>query len=362
MRFGARAGVWLTALGVAVFEVVGTFGASHNEPNRRVIDAVGIGLVLLGPIALLARERAPRTVTLAAMASTTVYLARGYAFGPVFLSVAIALVLLMLRSDRTGAWGLAGLWLVGFGIAESIDPYRDHSLWIGLLFVAGWLAVVLTVTELVRAVREQRASRMQTERDEQRLEIARELHDVLAHNISLVNVQASVALHLIDDHPERARPALAAIKDASHEALVELRAALDVLRDGAAPKLPSPRVADLAALVDAVCASGLRVELDLGELPALPEAVELAAFRIVQEALTNVTRHAHATHAWVRVSYDDEEVMVAVTDDGVGGEPSGGKGLVGMRERAHAIGGTVDAGQSASGRGFGVTARLPVRL
>lgn len=200
--------------------------------------------------------------------------------------------------------------------------------------------------------------------------IAQELHDVLAHNISLISVQAGVALHLLDERPEQARPALAAIKEASRDALDELRSVLDVLRQGqAAPRAPTSGIHDLRALVERTRATGLDVQLEITGTPRpLPTDVDLAALRIVQEALTNVVRHADADRATVRVTYGDEHVTVQVDDDG--GDPlprarsaalhagTLGSGLAGMRERAQAVGGTFQAGPRR-GRGFGVRATLP---
>jgi signal transduction histidine kinase len=192
--------------------------------------------------------------------------------------------------------------------------------------------------------------------------LAQELHDVLAHNISLINVQASVALHLIDEQPDQAKPALTNIKEASREALHELRTALDVLRRGEdAPRSPAPRLAELESLVAGHRSGGLDVRLDHQDpVPPLPAAVELAAFRIVQEALTNISRHARARTATVRIGYDDG-VDIEVIDDGVGGAMTPGNGIGGMRQRATALGGTVQAGPQPGGGGFRVAAHLPVR-
>ena len=233
--------------------------------------------------------------------------------------------------------------------------------------------VVLAVSEVVRTRREQAAQRERAEADErqrrvdeERLRLAQDLHDVLAHNISLINVQASVALHLLDDDPEQARPALATIKDVSKDALHELRTALDLLRRGAddeAPRSPTPRLADLDALVAGVRAGGLDVRLEQPATPpTLPAPVESAAYRIVQEALTNVTRHAHARTVTVRLGYDDG-VTIEVTDDGRGGPAEPGNGIRGMKERAAALGGTADAGPvPGTGGGFRVTAHLPATI
>jgi len=225
---------------------------------------------------------------------------------------------------------------------------------------------MLAIAELVRVRHMQSAERRrlaeQDERrreDQQRLLLAQELHDVLAHNISMINVQASVALHLIDEQPDRARPALVNIKAASHDALQELRAALDALRHGEdAPRAPAPTLADLDGLVDSVRAGGLDIHVTIdGPVEPLPSAVELAAFRIVQEALTNVTRHARARDVSVHLEYADG-VTIEVLDDGVGGSPSAGNGIVGMRERAMALGGSVIA-EPQPGGGFLVAAHLP---
>jgi signal transduction histidine kinase len=361
-----RSAVWISALGIAVFQVVGSFGASDNQPERRAIDGVALALVLLGPAALAWRERWPLAAVAVTSAAANTYVALGYPYGPVFLSVVVALFAAIQAGHRRPAWALAAAGYAGFVVASLADSRRPGPSVVHLALVAGWLLVVLAVSEVVRIRRDQAAERKRAEHDErqrrigeQRLRLAQELHDVLAHNISLINVQASVALHLIDDQPDQARPALANIKEASRDALHELRTALDVLRHGEeAPLAPAPRLADLDTLVAGVRASGLEVRLEGdGPAPPLPAAVELAAYRIVQEALTNVSRHAHASAVTVRLAYADG-VTVEVTDDGIGGLVGPGNGIVGMRERAAALGGTVEAGPGPGG-GFRVSAHLP---
>ncbi|MGH9000260.1 MAG: sensor histidine kinase, partial [Acidimicrobiia bacterium] len=201
---------------------------------------------------------------------------------------------------------------------------------------------------------------------EERMRIARELHDVLAHNISLINVQAGVALHLMDDKPEQARTALAAIKEASGDALREVRSVLGMLRsvDEAAPRHPAPSLSRLGSLVSRAEAAGLRVRVEAeGEARPLPTGLDLAAFRIVQEALTNVARHAGAAGATVRVGYGTDALAIEVEDDGRGqGPPTSrgtGSGIAGMRQRAAALGGTLEAGPRPEG-GFRVRAHLPL--
>ena len=372
-----RTAVWASALAIGVFEVVGTFGAASNQPERRSIDVLALVLVVAGPVALAWRDRWPLAAVVVAEVSAIVYVAAGYPYGPIFLSAVVALFTAVQAGHRRAAWLLAGAGYVGLIVAFAVDPRDVHGPGpLKLAVVAGWLVVVLAVSEAVRLRRAQIDERSRAESEErqrrageQRLLLAQELHDVLAHNISMINVQASVALHLLDEQPEQARPALTTIKAASREALQELRAALDLLRNAdGAPLTPTPRLADLGTLVDGVRRTGLAVRLDEAARPtAVPVAVEVAAYRIVQEALTNVTRHAGATEVVVRLGAtpDGDGVTVEVTDDGAGdtggaGPVVAGNGITGMRERAAALGGTLDAGRRPDG-GFQVVAHLPGR-
>lgn len=358
--------VWLSALGIAVFQVVGSFGAADNQPDRRAIDVLAVVLVLLGPAALAVRDRWPLPAVAVAVGAADVYLGFGYPYGPIFVSVVVALFTAVVAGHRRATWVLAAAGYVGFVVAHALDDRVEEVSPVHLSLVAGWLVVVLSVSEVARIRRDQAAEREQAALDErqrrlgeQRLGLAQELHDVLAHNISMINVQASVALHLIDDQPDQVRPALANIKEASREALHELRAALDVLRRGDdVPLDPAPRLADLDRLVAGVRAGGLDVRLAHDPPPEpLPAATELAAYRIVQEALTNVARHAQARTVEVRVGYVDG-VTVEVLDDGIGGSAVPGNGITGMHERASALGGSLDAGPRPRG-GFRVAAHLP---
>jgi signal transduction histidine kinase len=213
----------------------------------------------------------------------------------------------------------------------------------------------VAVSELVRVRREQwardRAERAQAaarRADEERLRIARELHDVLAHSISVINVQAGVGLALLDSDPEQARSALTTIKEASREALGEVRQVLATLRaPGDAPRAPVPGLDRLPELVEQAAAAGLAVEVR-GAPPKLPPGIDLAAFRIVQEALTNVRKHSGARRAELRFALHDGRVDIRIADDGQGSSGSDGGvdrphyGLPAMRERATSIGATVD--------------------
>ena len=367
---------WASALGIGVFQLVGSFGAAGNQPERRPIDALAVALVLAGPLALAWRDRWPLVAVGISLAAVDIYIGLGYPYGPIFLSVVVALYSAVQAGRRRATWLLATAGYAGYAVASFLDPRADPDQGIvHLALVAGWLVGVLAVSELVRISRANAAERARVQQEDddrrrnaQRLALAQELHDVLAHDISLINVQAGVALHLLDEHPEQARPALATIKETSRDALHELRAALDVLRRGEdAPRAPAPTLADLEALVGAVQAGGLDVRLDHEPLPAsLPAEVQLAAFRIVQESLTNVSRHARATSATVRLRNDRGALTIEVEDDGTGAVPAtggamgDGMGLTGMRQRAEALGGTLTAGPRAGG-GFRVLAVLPLR-
>jgi signal transduction histidine kinase len=383
------------ALALAVFAVVGTFGAAQGQPEARDLDPLAILLVLATPVALIFRRTRAPVALAVGLASVSTYLALDYPKGPIFLGLVLAYVNAVVQGWRRLALAVlvAGYVVIGWVLPlRGDEPWPDWTL---VVVLGAWLAVLASASELLRSrlerAGERQAARAEEARrraSEERLRIARELHDVLAHNISLINVRAGVALHLIDEKPdaidpEQVRPALAAIKDASKEALGELRSVLDVLRQGeAAPLAPTAGLADLDSLAERARGTGLdvRVERLNGDgraVPAddvtrgLPAGVDLAAFRIAQEALTNVVRHAAATRATVRLRRTPDLLEVQVDDDGTGaaGAPlaptdagvdrGASGGITGMRERAQALGGTAEAGPRP-GRGFRVRARFPL--
>jgi signal transduction histidine kinase len=363
----------LPALVIGVIQVVGTHFAARHQLDRNTLDALGYALLVAGPLALVVRRRWPVEVLGFAFATTLTYTLLRYPNGPIWLVLIAALFTVMIRGYRLVAWIGVAVGYLAFGwLGFLIGTERAPSL-AQALGVAAWLLVLATLAEIARFRRERarEVARTQAEEarrraSEERLRIARELHDVLAHNISLINVQAGVALHLIDEQPDQARTALAAIKQASKEALGELRSVLSVLRqiDETAPRAPAPSVTQLDTLVSRASAAGLQVRTEVDGTPRpLPAGVDLAAFRIVQEALTNVTRHAGTATATIRVAYGDHDLTVQVDDNGTGtGEGNtsgGGNGIPGMRERASAIGGELEAGPMAGG-GFRVLARLPL--
>ncbi len=244
----------------------------------------------------------------------------------------------------------------------------DAAPWTEEIVVATWAVALLAVSELARVRREQWArepERARAERrraDEERLRIARELHDVLAHSISVINVQAGVGLALLDSDPEQARTALTTIKAKSKEALGEVRQVLDTLRAPEPPAHPAPGLDRLPELVEQAASAGLTVTVEGEPPPRLSPGADLAAFRIVQEALTNVVRHSGSREARVHIEHGDGRLRLTVDDDGpaTGADAGGtGNGLAGMRERAAALGGTIEAGTRPDG-GFRVLAVLPI--
>ncbi|MFC9682089.1 sensor histidine kinase [Streptomyces sp. NPDC056948] len=335
----------------------------------------------LSCVPLAFRSRWPLGVALFTLAGDLTLMVVASHIAPTPAASLVALYTLAVRGSRRTAW------LVGSVAAVAITGV--HAATHGQSVVGGDSLLrfdfAIAATALGRAVlsrrqnlaaareRAERAERLQEEEarrrvTEERVRIARELHDVVAHHITLVNAQAGVAHHLMRDNPEHAYEALAHIKDNSRAALDELRASVGLLRqpdDAPGSRAPIPRLADLDALVGGFEASGLSVRVAHTGTPGpLAPATELTAYRIVQEALTNSHKHASGAGAVVVLDYGVHSLRVTVTDDGRPGAPKGagtGHGLIGMHERATAIRGTVTAGPRAEG-GFQVIAELPLSL
>ncbi|BBX33892.1 two-component histidine kinase [Mycolicibacterium mageritense DSM 44476 = CIP 104973] len=368
---------WLVPLVVAVIQVAGSTGIRHRVPELPPLNWFGYLLLLAGPAALLARIRYPYPVLLAVLAVTLTYHLAGFGAGPVFLSLVVA----FLRAAAVGPrWWTYPLPVLGWVAVAWLLPWlrdRPGPPLEALGALGAWLLVLIAIAEGLRQRRSvvearrqrQDAMALQARAEQQRqataarLAIARELHDVLAHSLSMINVQSSVALELLDKQPERAGPALAAIKDASRQAISDVHALVAALRtDGGEPTAPTPGIADLDALLAPARATGLAVTTTVrGEPRPLPAVVDVAAARIVQESLTNVVRHSTATAAAVTVDYGPTHVAVGVDNDGhpLNSSPSGGSGITGMRERAKALGGDFTA-QRVPGGGFSVRASFPV--
>jgi signal transduction histidine kinase len=379
----------LLALGVGLVQVGSLVWSERfiDWPGWRDLDALAYLLLAAGPLALLVRRRWPLGVLAFALACGLAYAARTYPEGPSQLAVYPALWTVAMTRSRRTAW-LAAAW-TALGVAGAeLFLYGDtmfdgEPLYAAVtVFAAMWWAEAVRTRRAYVAELRDRAERAERTReeearrrvDEERMRIARELHDVVSHTIGVISVQAGVASHLLHRRPDKAADSLAAIRQASDEALGELHAMLGVLREGSgdsgpAPLTPAPGLAELDALVALAAGAGVEVTVLLeGEPRRLPPAVDLAAYRVVQESLTNVVRHAAASRAEVTVTHgDDRVVVVEVTDDGKGVEPpsasgnghGGGQGILGMRERARALGGSLEAGPRPGG-GFRVRASLPV--
>lgn len=366
---------WRSTVLLTAFVLAGSQIAARGQAGERAaLDPFARVLLLIAAGQLLWRHRHPRAVAFGTAATVAVYLGAGYPYGPVLLTVAVACFSAVVAGHRRAAWAALGtLWaahvLVAHWLYRWLPPSGDAAAsWGQEAVIAAWVVAIVALAELARARREQwareRAERAQAARrraDEERLRIARELHDVLAHSLSVINVQAGVGLALLDTDPEQARTALTTIKGASKEALGEVRQVLDSLRTpGDAPRAPAPGLDRLPELVEAAADAGLTVHVE-GTAPRLPPATDLAAFRIVQEALTNVVRHSGSRHARVRLDREGGALRLRIDDDGpaTGADAGGGgNGLAGMRERAAVLGGTIEAGPRPDG-GFRVVAVLP---
>jgi signal transduction histidine kinase len=293
---------------------------------------------------------------------------RGGRAGPAFLLAALGWATFVFGGRLFPSAGL-----VVPGVLQSVLLAFAIVVLVGASESSRVRAAQLAQAAKARAEEERaRTEQRRRQASEERLLIARELHDVIGHHLSLINVQAGVGLHLMETRPEQARESLAAIKQASAEALREVRAVLGALQtaeDGAAPRAPAPRLDRIGELIAEVEAAGLTVGVRVeGEPGPVPAEVDRAAYRIVQEALTNVRRHAGpSAAATVVIGYGERELTVRVEDDGGGavavppaGEPEErGAGLPGMRERATALGGSFAAGWRPEG-GFRVAATLPL--
>ena len=352
-------------LGGAAASVAGRHGPAEH------LGAADWLLLIVGPLSLLFWRRWPVAVLWVAFAATLTPSGAWSAN----LSLIAAFFLAATSGHRYAAWVVIAVgYLSSVWLAPLAFGNRGASLTFALA-LAGWLAVLVIAAEVVRLRRERaaaaRAARAVDARrraTEERLQMARDLHDVIGHNISLINVQAGVGLDLMETQPEAAQVALGAIKTASKEALNELRAMLAALRNSEedAPRAPTPGLARLDELAELTRAAGIEVVVQtIGGCRVLPAALDLAAYRIVQESLTNVARHAGPATATVRLAYRTDGLDIEVSDDGKaamgnGGRlPGTGSGIGGMRERAVALGGRLTAGPRDGG-GFTVSAHLPL--
>jgi signal transduction histidine kinase len=361
--------------------------AMDGQAGDRSFDALAALLVVAAGGVLALHRRAPMATLAVSTAALALYSLRDYPGGFIYLTWLVPIFSVSVARGPAKAWAPAAVSTT----VILVNALYDSRGIVAALFVS-WAVGALLLGGSVRgrraerAVLEERARHLAETREEEalrrvaeeRVRIARDLHDSVAHSMANISVQAGVGAHVLDERPEDARAALLAIKHASGDALAELRATLGMLRSSeAAPREPTDRLDRLPSLIESTRAAGLAIDVVIeGNARPLPPAVDTTAFRIVQESLTNVIRHAGPARATVAVRLGDGAVEIEVTDDGRGaangtgavdrngdtgdtGGGGGGHGLAGMRERVALLGGELDAGTRGSG-GYRVRARLPL--
>ena len=389
VRFWIRRHRSVADAAVACFLLLGSLGYLFGAPGTQGAQTASlIALTVVACASIAVSRRWPRLVLAVAVACAATGALLGYTATPVSPAI-VAIFLLSVRTDRRQATlaafcVIAVLLAVGTGLTAPSRPLAQ------LLGMVAWTGMAAAAGDAVRSRRayiaatEERAERAERTREqeaarrvaEERMRIARDLHDAVAHHIALVNAQAGAALYVMDQRPDQARTALAHIQEASRYALDELRTTVGLLRqsgDPAAPLEPAPGLGRLAELARSFEPAGLRVTVTLnGRQRPIPTAVDMTAYRIVQEALTNVHKHAAVGAAAVEVAFLPDRLRITVDNEkGGSAAPSGGKagsdgngtdggfGLIGMRERVAVVGGRLDARPRSEG-GYRVTAQLPL--
>ncbi|MEU6841814.1 sensor histidine kinase [Streptomyces sp. NPDC046716] len=350
----ALAGLVLVLAGVAEGQRLG----SDGDTNTSVIGSWFLAAAVCAALPL--RRRHPVAVGWFTVAGTGVYYLLSTVDGPLVLIPIAALYALAARGRIRVSVAMAAVMVIGVGTGALVGTGDVTGT--AVFMLAGWLVAVVTLGAMRhgRVAYAEEQARLRATRE--RLRIARELHDVIGHTMSMIHVQASSTLHRLPKNPDLAEEALTAIKQSSKDGLHELRATLGVLRqaDEEAPTAPSPGVSRIDELISTATRSGLDVRVEhTGVRARLPAAVDLAVYRIVQESLTNVVRHSGARNVVVDLHHGEREVTLSVTDDGHGtAHTAHGSGIAGMAERARALGGTLSAEPGSTG-GFTVRARLP---
>jgi signal transduction histidine kinase len=361
---------------VATVSILAITGQIAPTGGERGLDALGYATILAAGGALAFRHWWPVAVVGVVTGALAVYLGGRYVGGPVFATLFVALYSLAVQRRRRLALPMATLVAVLLLIVGTVAD-AGPGLLLHLVFV-GWTAAAVFLGDAVRSRREhlaaveERARHLAQAREEEarrrvaeeRLRIARDLHDSVAHSMATINVQSGVAAHLIDRRPDQARAALEVVRSTSEEVLEELAAVVGLLRvdsNEPVPRTPTPGLEQLPSLVESSRHAGAEVSLRVKGPPGpVPPSMAVAAYRIVQESLTNVIRHADPAVAEVTLGYgSDGGLWVEVVDDGGGTpqpSPGPGVGIVGMRERAEATGGTLEVGRSSRG-GFRVRAQ-----
>lgn len=373
----------LLALFITAMQVQGTVVRGAEAGERPLTDFGNLGYVLLivAGVVVAVRRRWPVPVFVIAAVVSLVYYGLGFQDGPVWLGLFVALYTLAAfgdgrRSLMTAGVGITVLavgWLVA---AADIEP-RAAIGWvffrIGASVMSAALGESVRSRRVIAAEAQERAELAERTREEEararvdaeRLRIAREVHDTVAHAIAIINVQSGVTAHVLDKRPERARAALQDIEKTSSRALREMRAILGVLRDDGDGRAPYPGLGQLDDLTAKARDAGLDITVEAASpTVSLPSAVDRAAYRILQESITNVIRHVGPTRVRITLNPGTEVVEIRVTDEGCDAGPGGssgesGRGIPGMRERCQLLGGELHAGPLPAG-GFEVHARLPL--
>ena len=370
--------VVLAAVAMIAVRPAWQLGPDFTEP-----DPVAFALILVQTLPLTFRRWQPMAAYIVVGVTSVVYAQLGYPPSPAGFGVLIAIYTVATIVPLRDAIIAAGIYVAGMllslvAVYSTVDAppeaFLPDVLFNTLLLVLAWtVGVTIRTRRAYVAELETRGALLEREREDnaqlaialERGRMARELHDVVAHSLSVVVVQAGAAERLVEQDPARAREALASIGATGREALVEMRRLLGAVRGArGSERAPQPGLADLDALIERTRRAGLPVELSQrGDPRPLPATVELSAYRLVQEALTNVLRHAGEARARVLVHYTPDALEVRVTDTGLGARaessPAGGHGLIGMRERISLFGGDLQAGPRPEG-GFAVTARIPL--
>jgi signal transduction histidine kinase len=382
---------------LTLITVWGSYGEGHPHNPADVVQFHGakipqpsagaLLLVAAASLALIWRTRWPLAVLAVSTAGVLGFTLLGYVNGAALLAPAAAVYAVATKvSVRQALAAAAAALAVLLAATSASNPFNTSTggtvIVLPVLMAAACTAGIAVSNRraFVASIQARAEDEAKRRIDEERLRIARELHDVVAHTMSTINVQASAAATVLEDRPDAAAEALAAIRTASKNGLRELRAILNVLRqaDDADPTAPAPGLAQLDALVAGANQAGLPTTLIVtGEPVPLPAAIDLAAYRIIQESLTNAIRHAGPATATVALTYREAKLLIEVADTGrgapvasaradagqdgagAGGVWHSGHGMVGMRERAATAGGTFEAGPRREAGGFTVTATLP---
>lgn len=385
-RLPALAQDTVLALFITVMQIQGTLAKVTADPEsvlRPLTDLSHLGYILLivsGSVVVLRRRFPEAVFAITAVASLTYY-TLDFPDAPGWLGLFVALYSLAVYGDGRRSLAIAGVgitvlsagWLIA---ARDIQPPAAIG-WVFFRIGASVMSTALGESVRTRRViaadaveRAELAERTRDEEararvDEERLRIAREVHDTVAHAIAIINVQAGVTAHLLDKQPERGREALRTIEQTSSQALSEMRSVLGVLRDADDGPVPHPGLGQLDELLARGRRAGLDIMLEAAPpTTALPSVVESAAYRILQESITNVIRHVGPSRVTVGLAYAVDSLRLKVTNErgrtsgNAAGPALPGRGITGMRERCQLLGGDLDAGPIADG-GFAVIARLP---